>query len=459
MENNIKCPNCGFQFPVEGALFNQAEEQIRKEYEKKMAQNASIIKQQKEALEKEKVDFEKKKEKENELFTERLTKKIEEERLRLKKISDEELEQRNRFFNEERERMRKLATEEIEQKTRQLDEEKEKLKKQAQEEFELKIRQLEEENEKRKNENKELKNKELEILKREVELKEKQEEFQLELQKKFLEKQEELAAEIRKKEQEKVDLRIKEYEKKLEDQKKLVEEMQRKAEQGSMQMQGEVQEVALEDLLRSDFPFDIIDEVPKGVRGADVIQTVINPLQQVCGKIIYESKRTKAFSDQWIEKLKEDQREQSAVIAVIVTEVLPKEIERFGRRDGVWICTYHDVKSLIFILRETILREYSIRMSHENKGDKVELLYRYLVSDDFHQRVEAIVEGFSSLKGEMDREKRAMMKIWKEREKQIEKVISNTIDMYGSIRGIAGNAIAPVKALELGEGYDVDVDE
>jgi hypothetical protein len=190
-----------------------------------------------------------------------------------------------------------------------------------------------------------------------------------------------------------------------------------------MQMQGEVQEIALEDLLRADFPFDIIDEVPKGVRGADVIQTVINPLQQVCGKIIYESKRTKAFSDQWIEKLKEDQREQSAVIAVIVTEVLPKEIERFGRRDGVWICTYHDVKSLIFILRETILREYSIRMSHENKGDKVELLYRYLVSDDFHQRVEAIVEGFSSLKGEMDA-KNGHDKNWKEREKQIEKVIS-----------------------------------
>jgi hypothetical protein len=196
--------------------------------------------------------------------------------------------------------------------------------------------------------------------------------------------------------------------------------------------------------------------VPKGVRGADLIQTVINPLQQVCGKIIYESKRTKNFSEQWIEKLKEDQREQGALIAIIITEVLPRDMARYGRKDGVWICTYNDAKNLLFILREMVLREHSLRSSQENKGDKVELLYHYLTSDDFHLRVEAIVEGFSSLKMEMDNEKRAMQRIWKEREKQIEKVITNTIDMYGSIRGIAGNAIAPVKALELGEGENID---
>lgn len=432
MENQIKCPNCGHQFPVEDALFNQAEEQIRKEYEKKISQQAAIFNRQKEALDKEKDDFEKKKEKENELFKERLDKKIEEERSKLKKITDEELEQKVKQWNEEKER----------------------LKKNTQEQFEQKIKQLEEENEKRKSENKTLKEKELSILQKEVQLKEKQEEMQLEMEKKMLEKRDEIATEIRKKEQEKNDLRIKEFEKKLDDQKKLIEEMQRKAQQGSMQMQGEVQEIALEDLLRTEFPFDLIDEVPKGVRGADVIQTVVNPLQQICGKIIYESKRTKSFSDLWIEKLKDDQREQGAVIAVIVTEVLPKDMERFGRKDGIWICTYHDVKNLLFVLREMILREHAIRSSQENKGDKMELLYHYLVSDDFRQRVETIVEGFTTLKIEMDREKRAMQRIWKEREKHIEKVIGNTIDMYGSIRGIAGNAIAPVKALELGEALD-----
>jgi hypothetical protein len=296
-------------------------------------------------------------------------------------------------------------------------------------------------------------------LKKEAQLKEKQEEMLLEMEKKMLEKRDEIALEVKKNEQEKNELRIKEYEKKLDDQKKLIEEMQRKAEQGSMQMQGEVQEIALEDLLRSTFPFDLIDEVPKGVRGADAIQTVINPLQQVCGKIIYESKRTKVFSDLWIEKLKDDQREQGAVLAVIVTEVLPKDMERFGRKDGVWICTYHDVKYVTFILREMILREYSVRSSQENSGDKMELLYNYMVSEEFRHRVEAIVEGFSTLKIEMDREKRAMQRIWKEREKQIEKVIGNTIDMYGSIKGIAGAAIAPVRALELTESDLSDEEE
>lgn len=456
MENNIKCPNCGHQFPVEDALFNQAEEQLRKEFEKKTAQQAAIFNKQKELLEKEKEDFEKKKEKENELFKERLENKLNEERQRLKKTSDDEMDQKMRLWNEEKERLRKNTQEEYEQKLKQFEEEKLRVKKSAQDEFESKIKQLEEENEKRKQENKELKEKELSLLKKENELKEKQEEFQMEMEKQLLEKREEMASEIRKKEQEKNELRFKEYEKKLEDQKKLVEEMQRKAEQGSMQMQGEVQEIALEDLLRAEFPFDLIDEVPKGVRGADVIQTVINPMQQVCGKIIYESKRTKSFSEQWIEKLKDDQREQGALIAVIVTEVMPKDMERFGRRDGIWVCTYTDVKNLLFVLREMILREHSIRSSQENKGDKMELLYHYLVSDDFRQRVETIVEGFSTLKVEMDREKRAMQKIWKEREKQIEKVISNTIDMYGSIRGIAGNAIAPVKALELGIGDETE---
>jgi len=454
MENNIKCPNCGHQFPVEDAFFNQAEEQIRKEYEKKAAQQAAIYHKQKELLDKEKEEFEKKKEKENELFKERLESKLNEERLRLRKSTDEEMEQKMRLLNEEKERLKKSTQDEYEQKLKQFEEEKIRLKKSAGDEFESKIRQLEEENEKRKAENRTLKEKELVILQKEAQLIERQEEMLLEMEKKMLEKRDEIATEIRKKEQEKNDLRIREFEKKLDDQKKLIEEMQRKAEQGSMQMQGEVQELALEDLLRAEFPFDLIDEVGKGVKGADIIQTVVNPLQQVCGKIIYESKRTKTFSEQWIEKLKDDQREQGAVLAVIVTEVLPKDMARFGRRDGVWVCTYHDVKNLLHVLREMILREHSIRSSQENKGDKMELLYHYLVSDDFRLRVETIVEGFSTLKVEMDREKRAMQKIWKEREKQIEKVITNTIDMYGSIRGIAGNAIAPVKALELGSGED-----
>jgi len=244
-------------------------------------------------------------------------------------------------------------------------------------------------------------------------------------------------------------MKNKELEKKLEDQKKLIDEMQRKAEQGSMQLQGEIQELALEDFLKAQFPFDIISEVPKGVRGADAIQSVINSLQQDCGKIIYESKRTKKFSDEWLEKLKNDQKNQQAEIAVIVTESMPKEMERFGQKNGVWICSFQEIKSLSFVLREMLIKTQSIRVAQENKGDKMEMLYIFLTSTEFRQQVEAIVDGFSQLKSDIDSEKRAMQKIWKEREKQIEKVMNNTIDMYGSIRGIAGNAIGTIQALEL----------
>jgi hypothetical protein len=228
----------------------------------------------------------------------------------------------------------------------------------------------------------------------------------------------------------------------LEDQKKLTEEMQRKANQGSMQMQGEILELVLEEELKAEFPFDIIEEVPKGVKGADLIQTVVNGRQQSCGKIIYEGKRTKAFSESWIEKLKEDQRVSGASLAVIVTETMPKEMSRFGRKDGVWICI--------------LIREYEARASMEDKGDKMSMLYSYLTGNEFRQRVEAIVEGFSAMKEDIEKEKRAMMKLWKEREKQIEKVITNTIDMYGSVKGIAGNSIGDVKSLELPGGDESD---
>ena len=278
------------------------------------------------------------------------------------------------------------------------------------------------------------------------------------MQKKLLEKQEEIADEVRKKEQEKTELKLKEYEKKLEDQKKLVEEMQRKAEQGSMQMQGEVQELALEEILKSEFPFDSIEPVEKGIKGADVIQVVKNEFQQICGRIIYESKRTKSFSEGWIEKLKKDQRSIGAEISVIVSESLPKDMVKFGRKDGVWICTFPESKHVAFVLREMLLREYMVRSSVSNVGGKMESLYDYLTSEDFRQKVEAIVEGFSSLKNQIDNEKRAMQRIWKEREKQLEKVIENTIGMYGSIRGIAGSAIGSVPALELASG-EMDEDQ
>jgi hypothetical protein len=167
-----------------------------------------------------------------------------------------------------------------------------------------------------------------------------------------------------------------------------------------------------------------------------------------CGRIVYESKRTKAFSDGWIDKIKNDLRGQNADLAVIVTETMPKELDRFGVKEGVWICTFQEIKSVSMILRDSLMKIHAVRISQENKGDKMQMLYDYLTGREFRQQMEAIVEGFTSMQEGLIKEKNVTQKLWKEREKQIEKVIQNTIDMYGSVRGIAGNAVGEIKQLE-----------
>lgn len=299
--------------------------------------------------------------------------------------------------------------------------------------------------------------KEIELLRREQELKSQQELMKVQIQKELIEKTAQIEEAAKKKKDEEFELTRREFEKKLEDQKNLINEMKRKAEQGSTQLQGEVQELALEEILRRAFVYDTVEEVGKGIRGADAIQTVINEFGQVCGKIVFESKRTQNWQDAWIDKLKDDQRALGAEIAVLVSQVMPKDMDRFGQRDGIWICNYQEVISVVFVLRQILVRSQNARAIQENKTDKMGLLYNYLTGTQFRQQLEAIVEGFSSMKTELEREKRAMKKIWKEREVQIEKVIDNTIDMYGSIKGIAGNAIAPIQPLELEGGGEEEL--
>ena len=269
--------------------------------------------------------------------------------------------------------------------------------------------------------------------------------MELTVQKKLQTEREKLSEDIRKIEEQKTvareneyQLKVKELEKQLDDQKKLADEMRRKAEQGSMQLQGEVQELALEEMLRSAFPFDMISEVGKGVRGADCIQTVRNNFGQECGKIIYESKRTKCFCNDWIEKLKADMRSLGADIAVIVTKTMPKDMDCFGEKDGVWICSFAEVKALAHVLRDGVIRVFNAAKSKENKGDKMHLLYDYLTSNEFAEQWKAIREGFMSMKLSIQKERDAMEKLWKAREKQLEKVLLNAAHVRGSIEGISG---------------------
>ena len=217
--------------------------------------------------------------------------------------------------------------------------------------------------------------------------------------------------------------------------------MRRKSEQGSMQLQGEVQELALEELLKAAFPFDLISEVGKGVRGADCIQTVRNNFGQECGKIIFESKRTNNFANDWIEKLKADMRSQGADVAVIVTQALPKDMDRFGEKEGIWICSFSEVKSIVQMLRGGIIKISTALKSQENRGDKMHLLYDYLTSREFAEQWQAIREGFMSMKLSIQKERDAMEKLWKQREKQLEKVLLNAAHVRGSIEGISGTDV------------------
>ncbi|WP_187832262.1 DUF2130 domain-containing protein [Helicobacter pylori] len=251
---------------------------------------------------------------------------------------------------------------------------------------------------------------------------------------------------------EKNELKFKQQEEQLEMLRNELKNAQRKAELSSQQFQGEVQELAIEEFLRQKFPLDSVEEIKKGQRGGDCIQVVHTREFQNCGKIYYESKRTKEFQKAWVEKLKSDMREIGADVGVIVSEALPKEMERMGLFEGVWVCSFEEFKGLSAVLREGVIQVSLAKKSQENKGDKVNLLYHYLTSSEFSMQVNAIIEGFEQLRADLESEKRAMARIWKSREKQIDKVFEGTINMYGSIKGIAGNAIGQVKALEL--GYD-----
>jgi hypothetical protein len=345
-----------------------------------------------------------------------------------------------------------------EQKTKIQNELTEQLKKNIAGEYEHKLKLMQDNEANMSKQVNEFRQKELEFLKQVQAIQAKEAELELELQRKLNTERESLKAQIQKEEAERLSikdqehvLKVKELEKQLEDQRKLAEEMRRKAEQGSMQMQGEVQELLLEELLKTSFPFDQISEVGKGVRGADCIQLVRNSLGQEAGKIIYESKRTKDFNQEWIDKLKADMRSQGADIAVIVTQTFPKELDRFGEKDGVYICSFQEVKSVALLLRNAILKIYDTKKSQVNKGDKMSFLYDYLTSNEFSEQWKAVGEGFRQMRSSIQKERDAMEKLWKAREKQLEKVLLNAMHIKGSIEGIAGADAIHLDLLEEDE--------
>lgn len=355
---------------------------------------------------------------------------------------------RNKMTEWQKQQQQKFEAQLQEEKKKTRQETEDYIRKSVHADFENKLLLLEKNNKDNEEKLKQARQQQLDFLKKEQDLKTKEAELELSVQKKLQEEREKLADEIRKLEEQRIaaketefQLRLKEMEEKLEAQRKLAEEMKRRAEQGSMQLQGEAQELALEEMLRTTFPFDLVQEVGKGVRGADCIQTVRNNLGQECGKIIFESKRTKDFSADWIEKLKADMRSQGADVAVIVTQALPKDMDRFGEKEGVWICSFIEVKPVVEMLRDGIIKVFAAAKSQENKGDKMHLLYDYLTSREFAEQWQAIREGFMSMKLSIQKERDAMEKLWKSREKQLEKILLNAAHVRGSIEGISGTDV------------------
>jgi len=320
--------------------------------------------------------------------------------------------------------------------------------KKAGEDTAAKMRSLEEEAKVKTQQLQDLQKKELDLMRDKNALEEKQKNLEVEIEKRFLEKRKEIEESAIKREQELFDLKTKEYKLQMEQQQKLIEELKRKSEQGSMQLQGESQEILLEEILKENFPFDIIEEVGKGVEGADCMQIIRNSAGVVCGKIIYESKRTKAWSNSWVDKLKNDKRNQGADAAILVTQAFPKDMDRFGEKDGIWLCSFTEVNSVAHLLRNGIIKVYEASKAQEGKGDKMQMLYDYLTGNEFRGQVEAIMEGFMAMKQGITKERIQMEKIWKEREKQLEKVLISTSGMYGSVKGIAGASIGDIPLLD-----------
>ena len=416
-KKNINCPKCGTEIDVNDILYHQVDEQLKKEYHDVLAKEKEKYDSQSSLLAEERKTLETERIKQKDEIAKQVKNEIKKSEVILKKrITAEAEEEQSYAF--------KSLQEELDQKSN-------KIKELSKASIELEIV-------KRKKD-------ELEVTIRS--------ESEKKLNKKLLEVKEK----IQKEESGKNELKLKELEKQLQDQKKLTEEMKRKQEQGSMQTQGEVQELAIEEWLAESFPLDVIQEIKKGERGADCLQIVQTRDRQNCGSIYYESKRSKSFQVNWIEKFKSDIREKNANIGVLITEVMPSGMDRLGLRDGVWICSFDEFKGLSTVLRESIIQISSAIISQENKGEKMGMLYDFLTSNEFKLQIEAIVEGFTQMKSDLESEQRSMRGIWKKREKQIDKVLLNTTQMHGSIRGIAGDAVPSVSLLELSSGEDPDL--
>ncbi|CUQ67677.1 DUF2130 domain-containing protein [Candidatus Nitrospira inopinata] len=417
----IICPNCKAEIKLTESLAAPLIESTRREYERRLAQkDADVAKREASLREREEAIA-----KARQAIDDQVAEKLRQER--------------GRIAAEEAKRAKLALQTDLDQKARELADLQDVIKQRDAKLAEAQKAQAE-------------------LLKKQRELEDAKRELDLTVETRV---QESLAAtreQAKKEAEETLKLKVLEKEQTIVCMQKQIEELKRKAEQGSQQLQGEVQELELEALLSAKFTRDTVQPVPKGEHGGDVIETVIGPLGQPCGKILWESKRTKNWSDGWLAKLRDDQRTAKAEVAVIVSQALPKAVETFDQIEGVWVVHPKAILPVASALRHMLIEVATARQASEGQQTKMEMVYQYLTGPRFRQRVQAIVEAFSSMQEDLDKEKKVIVKQWAKREEQIERVMQATVGMYGDLQGIAGKSLKEIEGLEMkaleGPGLD-----
>jgi hypothetical protein len=408
-EQNIQCPKCGESISIDDVLTRQIEEKIKKDLQAAQQVKEQELTHKSEELKKQAAEIAENKKNIDSVIADKVADQLKSEKLKIFKEARTEAEKEQNALTTLLEEQLKNKNEKLAQATKN----------------------------------------EIELRKEKIKLEEDKQAFELEKMRQLEEAKNAFIEEASKKAAEEQQYVVAQLKKQLTDAIKSKDDLARKLEQGSQKTQGEVLEIELEELLKAEFPHDEIAPVPIGVTGVDIIQKVIDRTGRACGKIAWETKKTKSWNENWIQKLKDDQRAIKADLAVIVSAVLPDDVKGFIFRDGVWICDIKLIIPLAIAIRmnlESIAREKSMSVG---KNEKMEVLYSYLTGVEFKQRVEAIVEAFTSLDAGLKKERLAYEKIWAEREKQIKKVITNTVGMYGDLSGLV--ALPQIKTLELGE--------
>jgi hypothetical protein len=405
MSDSVICPNCKFEIEVTEVLSAQLRSQLQKEFEAEIRKKESALA-----------------EREKEVARAKQAVEIAEQDID-RRVTDQLAKERTKLSDEALSKAREQVTVELRDKDEQLADAAVKLK--AAQDSELALR------------------------KERRELEEQKQALELTVNRRLDEERGKIRETAKREADEERRLKDAEKDKIVSDLRAQIEEWRRKSEQGSQQLQGEVLEITHEDLLRQHFPFDDIAPVPKGIHGGDVIHSVRDATGIICGIILWESKRTKNWSDGWLPKLRDDQRAAKAQIAILVSVELPKDVTTFRHIDGIWVTSVSCAISLASALRAGLLEVAAAKRAMDGRTDKMELLYTYLSGPEFRHRVEGIVEAFSTLREELEAEKRSTQRIWAKREKQLERATTQTAGMYGDLSGIIGNSLPRIASLDL----------